>query len=97
MNLESIDTNMTEVLDGMAFAMGCGGLRVIVIVTNEAMVRQGLPVQEAQRPDFYRKHLPEWQEVACDKFHRGDFENRGSRVRIRPRDLSMYGISRAAG
>ncbi len=89
MKLEAIDTSFTEVLDGMAFTMRYGASRVIVIVANETLVRQGLPYDPAHRGAFLDQHLAEWQQVASAKFVRGDYENRGLRVRVLPRDLAL--------
>lgn len=98
MKLEAIDTSFTEVLDGMAFTMRYGASRVIVIVANETLVRQGLPYDPDHRGAFLDKHLAEWQQVASAKFVRGDYENRGLRVRILPRDLALAEpLLRAAG
>ena len=98
MKLEAIDTSFTEVLDGMAFMMRYGASRVIVIVANETLVRQGLPDDPALRGEFLDRHLAGWQQVANGKFVRGDYENRGLRVRILPRDLaSAMSQLRAAG
>lgn len=96
MKLEAIETNYTDVLDGVAFSMGCAGMRVVVIVTNEALVRMGLPMEDARRDPFLKEHLPLWQEIASAKFERGNYENRGSRVRILPRDLALVQFSRAS-
>ncbi|MAW89166.1 MAG: hypothetical protein CMJ42_21820 [Phyllobacteriaceae bacterium] len=96
MKLERIETNFTDVLDGVAFAMGCAGMRVIVIVSNETLVRMGLPLKDELRPGFLAERLAFWQDVASAKFERGDYENRGSRVRILPRDIAMTQFSRAS-
>lgn len=96
MKLERIETNFTDVLDGVAFAMGCAGMRVIVIVTNETLVRMGLPLKEDLRAGFLNEHLSLWQKVASAKFDRGEYENRGSRVRILPRDMAVTPVSRAS-
>ncbi len=89
MKLEAIDTSFTEVLDGMAFTMRYGASRVIVIVANETLVRQSLPADPSARDAFLAQHLAEWQTIADAKFQKGNYENRGLRVRILPRDLAL--------
>ncbi|MCB1418519.1 MAG: hypothetical protein R3D65_08120 [Zhengella sp.] len=96
MKLEPIETHFTDVLDGVAFSMGCAGMRVIVIVTNGTLVRMGLPEKEELRAGFLAEHRSLWQEVASSKFERGDYENRGSRVRIMPRDMAIVHFSQAS-
>lgn len=96
MKLEPIETHFTDVLDGAAFSMGCAGMRVIVIVANETLVRMGLPLKDELRDGFLAEHLGLWQTVASAKFDRGDYENRGSRVRILPRDMALVQFSQAS-
>ncbi len=90
MKLERIDTNFTEVLDGQAFSMMNGAMRVIVIVANETLVRMDMPMATDRQQAFLYANLPLWQDIASAKYDRGAYENRGSRVRLLPADMLAH-------
>ena len=96
MKLERIDTNFTEVLDGQAFSMMNGAMRVIVIVANETLVRMNMPMATESQQGFLQTNLPLWQDIASAKYDRGAYENRGSRVRILPADMVVRSKRAAA-
>lgn len=90
MKLERIDTNFTEVLDGQAFSMMNGAMRVIVIIANETLVRMDMPLATASQQEFLHRYLALWQDIAAAKYERGAYENRGSRVRLLPADMMAH-------
>ncbi|MCB1383114.1 MAG: hypothetical protein KDJ73_09335 [Notoacmeibacter sp.] len=96
MPLEHTETNFTEVLDGQAFAMRNGAMRVIVIVANETLVRMNMPEDMDRQGTFLTQYLPFWQEIAIAKYSAGKFENRGTRLRISPADVARHLAQAAA-
>ena len=96
MQLERTDTNFTEVLDGQAFAMRNGAMRVIVIVANETLVRMNMPEDGERQGAFLANYLPFWQEIAIAKYDAGKYENRGTRLRILPGDVARHLAQAAA-
>lgn len=91
MQLEPIDSPFTDVLGGVAFTMIYGGSRVVVIIANETLVRMNIPENPSARDLILRDRCNYWHRIANAKFVRREFESRGARVRILPRDLDRFG------